>query len=831
VLVAGDLTMRTLEEYNHKRDFKKTLEPKGKKKKTQTKELLFVVQEHHASHLHYDFRLELDGVLKSWAVPKGPSVNPMEKRLAVQVEDHPVDYRNFEGFIPDNEYGGGEVLLWDTGTWVPEKDPHAAFLEGRLDFVLKGKRMKGRWTLVRSGLKGSKPNWFLFKRLDRFAGKDKLFHAIKKYGSKKERQKKITNISKTRLAFVAPQLSQLVEAPPVGKEWIHEIKFDGYRIQAHLQNGTAKLYTRSGHDWTQKYKVIAEQLETLKVSDAILDGEIVALDSKGRSDFQALQMALKAKKIDRLKYYVFDLMELNGKDLKKETLIERKNKLKKVLDSKVKNISYSEHLDADGSKLLHASCENDLEGIISKQKNALYRSGRSKFWLKSKCTKRQEFVVGGYTSPEGSRSRFGSLLLGVYENGKFKYVGRCGTGFNSRTLEMIWQKLKKLEVKRTSFRLAIPKEKDIHWVKPILVAEIAFANWTRENILRVPVFRGLRDDKTATEVKRELEDGAKALIVSQSDSVEITHPEKIIFPKDKVTKRDIANYYRAVAPWLLAEISDRPLSLKRCPNGTTNTCFFQKHFTERQRGNPSLPAVHEIMIQEHSGKKGYASVNTIEGVIALVQVGGFEIHAWGCRQPEIENPDVIVMDFDPNPDVSFAMVKKAAWELKALLDRLNLKSFLKVTGGKGLHVHIPIDPIYSWEDVKDFSKTLARHMEELAPNRYTTTLSKAARRGKIFIDYLRNGRSATAVAAYSLRTHEQSSVALPLSWDELKALKNPAVFTIKKALAHVRNRKSDPWKGASNLRQKIAILNIKTTNLPNHLEKVWPMEVRRSPEP
>jgi bifunctional non-homologous end joining protein LigD len=827
--------MKALQEYDRKRDFKKTSEPVGKVAKKKKKVLSFVVQEHHASHLHYDFRLELDGVLKSWAVPKGPSPDPKEKRLAMQVEDHPLAYGKFAGMIPEGEYGGGEVLLWDHGSWEPNGEPHAGLKKGHLDFILKGARMKGRWTLIRTGKSASKPMWLLFKRSDEFAGKDKLFHALKDYGSKKEapedtkkKLKPITRLTKMeknskikknavkkKLDFVDPQLSHLVDAPPTGDEWVHEIKFDGYRIQALIENGNVRLLTRSGLDWTDRYTNIADSLKKIDANDAILDGEVVALDTEGRSDFQELQVAMKSKKSHKLKYYIFDLMECDGEDYRGRPLTERKEKLKSILPSQSTELKYSEHLETDGSKMLAASCEQGLEGIISKQKDSAYTSGRTQLWVKSKCTKRQEFVIGGYSEPQGARNRFGALLLGVYENGKFRYVGRCGTGFNAKSIEMVWQKIKKIKMKTSAFELNAPRDQDNHYVKPTLVAEIAFANWTREGVLRVPVFHGLREDKMPKKIIREVESAVKKLVkkaetkVAKKDRVgempTLTHPDKIIYAKEKITKQAIAAYYEVVALWMLPQMKDRPLSLMRCPEGTSKTCFYQKHLTPVQRGRGAVQAVHEVIIEENSGKKSYATVDSAEGLVTLVQSGGFEFHAWGCRAPDVAHPDQIVMDFDPSREVGFAEVKRAAFELKEILDHLKLKSFVKVTGGKGLHVHIPVATIYTWDQIKDFSKVLAQKMVEDAPNRYTSVLSKAKRKNKIFVDYLRNGRGATAVVPYSLRAREMSAVALPITWDELKKIKDPAGFTLQKTLAVLKKRKSDPWKGLEKLKQKISL--------------------------
>jgi bifunctional non-homologous end joining protein LigD len=791
-------TSKPLAEYQKKRNFNKTAEPGPLQKKVKQKNLMFVVQEHHASHLHFDFRLEMDGVLKSWAVPKGPSPDPTQKRLAVEVEDHPVDYGSFEGEIPEDEYGGGEVLLWDTGTWVPDTDAHAALKKGRLDFTLKGKRMKGRWSLIRLRTASRKPNWLLFKRHDQ-PGDAKInpadFQPIKAYGSKKERRdfkvgarakskatgndqpnkKKDSLLKKNKIpAFIDPQLPLLVKEAPIGDEWVHEMKFDGYRIQAHLEAGQVKLFTRAGHNWTHKYSEIEKELKSAGVKNAILDGEVVVIDEHGRSDFQALQLEMKSSRPHSLVYYVFDLLFLNGVDLRSESLIDRKKLLKELLRSlHSQQIRFSEHLKVEGKKYLAESCRLDLEGIVSKQINSPYVSGRGDTWVKSKCEKRQEFVIGGYTDPTGARDHFGALLLGIYENGKLRYVGKCGTGFNAESLAQVHARLTKIAAKDSPFDLKSPHGRGIHWVKPKLAAEISFSMWTRDEILRVPVFHGLREDKSPKQMVKEVE------------MPTLTHPDKIIFPQEKITKKNVADYYLAAAPFLMPQAMNRPLALKRCPEGATKTCFFQKHLGK----NDDL-----------------ITVTSIPEFIALVQMGAFEVHAWGSREPDIEHPDQIVMDFDPDPSVPFERVKEAALELRALLTQLKLKSFLKVTGGKGLHVHIPIAPIYTWDQVRNFSKTLADHLVAQSPDRYIANMSKAKRKGKIFIDYLRNGRGATAVLPYCLRASPLSAVALPIEWTELKGLKSPAQFTLKATVDHLHRRKKDPWAGYLKLKQKVSIL-------------------------
>lgn len=730
---------------------------------------MFVVQEHHASHLHFDLRLEWRGVLKSWAIPKGPSPHPNEKRLAVQVEDHPYEYGKFQGIIPEGQYGSGEVLLWDKGSWEPEGNVDAALKKGHLDFTLKGKRMKGRWSLIRIRTEDRQPNWLLFKRNDEYADNENLYRPIKKNDPKVIR-------------FVNPQLPLLVKSAPEGKEWVHEMKFDGYRIQTHLSDGKVTLFTRNGLDWTEKYPALADAFSSLDCLEAVIDGEIVTLDSEGRSDFQALQSAMKNEENNAILFYGFDLLFLNGKDLRQLPLFVRKEQLKKLLKSnRSKLIRYSDHLK-EGKKFFAESCKLHLEGIVSKKIDSPYESGRNHDWVKTKCEQRQEFVIGGYTDPQGERPYLGALLLGVYEDGKFRYVGKCGTGFDQDSLKELSKTVKPLETKVSPFAISSPKEKGIHWLKPKLVAEISFSMWTRDQLLRVPVFHGLREDKPARQIKKE-----EAAEFVDNPGITLTHPDKILYSKEKITKKQIADYYTLLASQIIPLIRNRPLSLVRCPSGTDEECFYQKHLQQKK-----APL--------------YISIDSEEALLSLVQMDAFEIHSWGSKLPEIDHPDQIVMDFDPSSEVPFSAVKKAALEMKKILDYLDLKSFVKLSGGKGLHVHIPIATMYTWNEIKEFSKVLAEEMCRRFPDLYTATMSKKSRKGKIFIDYLRNSKQATAVIPYSLRANKISAVALPIDWKDLPRIKTASQFTLAKAIAYLKRRKKDPWKGYTDLAQKIEIL-------------------------
>lgn len=814
-----------LAEYNRKRDFKKTAEPAGKKKaaaksKAPKKQLSFVVQEHHASHLHFDFRLELDGVLKSWAVPKGPSFDPAVKRMAVEVEDHPYDYGSFEGHIPEDEYGGGDVYIWDKGSWLPDKEPHQGLKVGRLEFELKGKKMKGHWVLIRTrNQSGSKPQWLLIKRHDEYAAENsplegpehgdqpkKSLIRKKSAAPKSSSLKKKAQNLKAVLKFIPPQLAVLVDGPPAGDHWIHETKFDGYRTEAILNGRDVQLFTRTGKDWTHRYESIAASLRKLDLQGTILDGEIVWLDDEGRSDFQLLQNALKAEEYSRMIYYVFDLLFLEGEDLRELPLVERKEKLEALLGkNKAKNIRYSEHLDGGAKQFLKASCQLELEGIISKQAESTYVSRRSDTWLKSKCHQQQEFVIGGYTEEKGARVGFGALLLGVYEDDVLRYAGRCGTGFNQQSLLDLKKRLAKLEIEDSPFGKNSPPGKTHHWVKPVMTAEVTFSNWTQDGVLRVPVFHGLREDKPAREIKKEKAVSfkkAKTAVDSLLDEFAISHPDKILFTSEKITKGDVARYYLQAAKWMLPLIEARPLSLNRCPDGAKGSCFFQKHLTGK------IPeGVHSVEIEEKKNKGIYAHIDDPHGLISLVQMGAFEIHVWNSRAPKVMNPDQFVMDFDPGPRVSWKQVQGAAFELKDILTQLKLKSFVKVTGGKGIHVHIPVAPIYTWDQIKKFSEVLAQEMVSRKPELYVATMAKNIRNKKIFVDYLRNGFGATAVAPYALRAREKTAVAMPITWEELKKLKSADFFSLPKAEAWLKKRKVDPWKEMPKAaKQKVRIL-------------------------
>ncbi|WP_374077179.1 DNA ligase D [Bdellovibrio bacteriovorus] len=795
-----------LREYIKKRDFKKTPEPRSmpKKKKGKSAPLMFVVQEHHASHLHYDFRLELNGVLKSWAVPKGPSMDPQTKRLAVEVEDHPLSYGTFEGVIPKGQYGAGRVYIWDTGTWEPIGSARAGLKKGHLEFKLKGKKLHGHWMLIKTQRSaGKKSQWLLIKRTDEYAAPEE-----------EEEPAKATKRVRKLPQFIAPELAELAKEPPEGEKWVHETKFDGYRTQTHFENGKVTLYTRGGLDWTKRYPAIAKALHELPVKNAIIDGEIVWLDKDGRTDFQKLQNALKENDMSRLVYYVFDLLFLDGEDHRDLPLHERKHQLEKIVHLlKHPLIRYSDHIEGHAEALFKAACSYNLEGLISKDRESPYTSARSGSWVKTKCKMHQEFIIGGYAEGQGSRAGFGALLLGVYDGDKLKYIGRSGTGFTEKSAVEVLRKLKKLESKKSPFQLKEPKGKGLHWVKPELVADITFANWTADEQLRTAVFHGLREDKPAEEIHIEKPKPIKAFGGSKKKSKiakvpqeipelrSLSNPTKVLYKKEGITKIEVARYYQDIAPFILPHISDRPLALLRCPEGTTKNCFFQKHISGK------IPVdIIPVTIREKSGPKSYLTIDSKEGLLSLSQMRAFELHAWGCHSDNIEHPDQIVLDLDPGPGVTWLSVVDAALEIRKILEDIDLKSFVKVTGGKGLHVHVPVAPLYSWDQIKSFAKTIGHEMVARHPGQYVVTMSKQHRGKKIFIDYFRNGRGATAVVPYSLRAKDISAVAMPVAWEDLKKIKSPDIFTLKNAYEHLKTRKVDPWRDFFKKEQRISIL-------------------------
>lgn len=785
----------SLTEYRKKRDFKLTREPRAGKPSSQLP--IFVVQEHHASHLHYDFRLEAFGKLKSWAIPKGPSAQVGDKRLAVEVEDHPISYANFKGKIPEGQYGAGTVKIWDKGLWIPPKNLKENLEKGHLEFELKGRKLKGRWLLQRTKqTTGKKHQWLLIKRHD--IAKQDTQNLLKSTTKAKKPDPWLENVS--------PQLALLVDQVPKGAKWIHEIKFDGYRTLAKIKKGKVELITRNGLDWTEKYVPLDKEFKKLKLENAIFDGEIIVPDEKGHSHFSSLQIAIKNRKMDRALFYLFDLLYLNGNDLRSKPLEIRKQLLKKILQTaKSKKLIFSEHRRSQGEELFEKACQEGQEGIICKDRTAPYRSGRGGEWQKVKCSKNQEFVIGGYTDPQGNRMGLGALLVGTFENKKFRYVGRVGTGFSDELLSDLIKKLQFLSQNKSPFIIASPKGTDkIHWVKPRLVAEIEFNSWTNDGILRHASFQGLREDKKSQEVHIEKPiHNEKASVKTKSINIEadfkISHPGRLLYPKLKISKLDVASYYKSIAPWFLKYSGNRPLSLLRCLEQAGENCFFQKHIS-----NLKLNSAKETLIEDQK----VISIDSEEGLLQLVQWGALEFHAWQCHIKKPTLPDQIVFDLDPDESISWQKVVKTALLLKNLLENLSLQSFLKTTGGKGLHIHVPIASAYSWEQVKSFAKSVCLQLQSEYPDSYTTNTLKNKRKGKIFLDYLRNGFGATAIAPYSLRSKAAPYAAVPIHWKEMTQIDGPQFFDLKSTLHRLVRQSKDPWEGYLELKQKIEILDV-----------------------
>jgi bifunctional non-homologous end joining protein LigD len=908
-----------LDEYRRKRDFRRTPEPAGESRaRAKGAGGSFVVHKHAAQRLHYDLRLEQDGVLRSWAVPKGPNIEPGEKRLAVEVEDHPLEYGEFEGVIPKGEYGGGTVMLWDRGRWRALHEPE----EDRIEFALEGRKLSGSWTLVRMTGERSDggKNWLLIRhKLDKATGKRAVRHyparngkaraevdaeersvlsgrTMKQIasdrdavwtseglqgevpGAERPEPRSVPGARKRSLTDKPePQLATLVDEAPGGDDWLHEIKFDGYRILARIERkregGDAEvtLISRNGKDWTERFPEIAALLGGLPSDEALLDGEVVALESDGSSSFRRLQEALSAERTDRLVYQAFDLLHLDGHDLSRSPQVERKRALERLLAGAgfgaSGTVRYTDHLTGKGPAFYERVCGLGLEGIISKLGDAPYRDGRGKSWLKVKCTRHEELLVGGYTEPAGSRSGFGALLLGAYdEEGRLSYTGKVGTGFGERQLRDLHARLRELEIGDPPFDPA-PPGRGVHWVEPQLVAEVEFSEWTRDGVLRHPSFRGLREDKDPSEIvlpaearagtaaegvgtkpargeaakggaahamakggvakgsaakggaakggaakggaqgaggktgrKRQVRPGAgrpgkdEAVVAG----VRLSSPDRVLFPEQGVTKLALAEYYEDIEEWVLPFLRERPLSLVRCPQGRADECFFQKHPTEEM-----APEVARIEIEESDGPAPYLYIRSLPDVIAMVQQGVLELHVWGSQVDDVEHPDILVFDLDPSPEVPWSEMLRVARELRERLQGLGLESFVRTTGGKGLHLVVPLVPKLAWDEAKEFAQAVAQAHQQDDRSRITTNMSKAKRRGKIFLDYLRNGRGATAIASYSTRARPRAPVATPVRWDELGGALRPdryAVDNLRRRLAALR---SDPWEGFDDARRAI----------------------------
>jgi len=801
---------KRLAKYREKRDFARTAEPSGATAPTTGNG--FVVQKHAASRLHYDFRLELDGVLLSWAVTRGPSNNPDDKRLAVRTEDHPLDYARFEGTIPKGEYGGGTVMLWDNGTWepIPGKDPRKTLPEGHLHFFLHGRRMLGEWILFRLKPRGKEKseNWILRKVQDQYAGGSddlvgthltsidsgrtmeeiaagkaaaKRKSSAKPSPAKPDASKAIAKAPSRRRrkrgAFALPpfqpvQLATLVDHVPPGDRWLHELKYDGYRTLIAVGSGEGRAYTRSGLDWSDRFAGLIAEALGLDVDSALIDGEAVVTLPDGRTSFQALQAALKGNP-EKIDYFAFDLLELDGEDLTRLPLIERKERLAALIGAGQGRIRYSDHIVGNGEKLLASFCGAGLEGVISKRADARYSGSRSGSWVKTKCIRRQEFVIVGWT-PSDKQRGFRSLLLGVNEAGKLRYAGKAGTGFTADEIERLMEIMAPLVRKSPTVEAPRAAVRGAHWIEPKLVAEIAYTEMTDEGVLRHPSYLGLREDKKPEAVVLETEAPVATATAAATSGVRISNRDRVIFPEGKLSKGQLADYYETVAPIMLPWAGSRPISLVRCPQGRAKKCFFQKHDAGSFGDD-----VKQVAIREKDGHdEPYLFVDTPAGLLTCVQMGTIEFHGWGARIEDVEKPDRLVFDLDPDEGLDFKDVVSAAFHLQDMLAQMGLSTFPMVTGGKGVHVIAPLTPSAEWPAVKDFAQRFAMALAQAEPDRFTAALAKAKRTGRIFIDYLRNQRGATAVMPYSARTREYAPIAVPLTWEELRDLDKPSHWHI-----------------------------------------------------
>ena len=840
----------SLHDYQRKRDFTKTSEPNADGSKGITSRAIFVVQLHHARSRHFDFRLQVGNTLKSWAVPKGPSFDPAVKRLAVEVEDHPVSYADFRGDI-DEGYGKGHVDQFDKGVWATQGDPEAQLQKGHLEFELFGKRLKGRWHLVRSGRKERQPAWFLIKAKDAFAGDveaNDLLDATMKASTRKAAKtpptkaaaKKVISQKKTtpkpkavgrsmlaKLAaglegaakrrptsdFFKPQLAKLREHPPTGKEWIHEVKWDGYRILTTIADGKVYLWSRNGLPWNDKLPDVVQAIEGLGLSSARLDGELIALDSKGHSDFNGLQKTLSGDAQRPLAYMIFDLPAFEGFDLTNVPLIDRKGLLKRMLTRAPHPLAFSSHSVGNGEAAFEMANEQKLEGIISKRADAGYHTGRGDDWLKIKRLESDEFAVVGYTPPKGSRTGFGSLLLAKPDpkaKHAWVYVGRVGTGFTQAQLGDLAKTLAAKGSKKPPMPLSTidPLLRGALWIKPTAVAEVFYRGLGNHHLLRQPSLKTLRTDKTLSDLsnsdrsapaKKSPSRSSKSAKAAASDVITITHPDRVAYADEGITKQDVADYYTKVMDWFLPGVINRPTSVIRCPEGTAKACFFQKHLIQ------GLHHVGTAKLKEESGTQAvYIYPENATSVIELVQFGALEFHPWGSLVADADHADRIVFDLDPGPHVSWTRVVAAARLVRKLLAQMGLESLVRTTGGKGLHVVVPLKPSCAWDIARAFAEAFANTLANAHPLEFVATATKAKRGGKIYVDYLRNGRGATSVASYSLRARPRAPVATPLRWAELGKVKSGDAFTIKNLPARLASLRADPWKELTTIKQDLS---------------------------
>jgi bifunctional non-homologous end joining protein LigD len=811
-------TKTALASYHAKRDFRRTSEPRSGGKRSPAGQASFVVQKHWASSLHYDFRLEIDGTMKSWAVPKGPSFDPHDKRLAVQVEDHPISYSSFEGQIPEGQYGAGKVIVWDKGHWTPIGDPAAGLRQGNLKFELHGHKLQGRWALVRMHGKGKErqPPWLLVKEKDaferpfaEFSVVDEMPDSVKDLNAPAApAAQKAAQVPQAALpATLAPQLATLASRPPADPAgWVYEIKFDGYRLLARIEGRGNKqqvqLFTRNGNDWTHRLKALHAELLRLDLPEGWYDGEIVVMNENGLPDFGALQQAFDVSKTQAIVYYLFDVPYCGGHDLRKQPLQARRALLASLLEGQKSDlVFYSATFEAPPGEVVGTACRLGLEGVIAKRKDSSYVSRRSDSWLKLKCSQRQEFVIVGTTDPQGTRAGFGALLLGVHgKDGKLVYAGKVGTGFDQATLKKLARQLADLATPRSPLADTADVEGKPHWVKPQLVAEVSFGEWTRSGRIRHAVFHGLRSDKPAKAIVRERaapppkapkkaaagDSGTHAL----STRLKVTHPERVIDPSTGITKLDLVRYYALVGDLMLEHLKGhRPVALVRAPAGMGKQLFFQKH-AEIEK----LPGLHQLDPALDPGHAPLLAVASARGLLSAAQWNVVEFHSMNALAASFERPDRLVFDLDPGEGVRWRQMQEAAELVHAFLDQLGLPAFLKTSGGKGLHVVVPIKRLHSWPAAKGFAQAIVQHLARTIPDRFVAKSGPRNRVGRIFVDYLRNGQGATTVCAWSARARPGMGISVPLAWDELGALKSSDQWTVRNA--HERlDVGNAPWQG------------------------------------
>ncbi len=802
-----------LQRYNARRDFQRTPEPRGKAASGR-KALGFVVQKHWASRLHYDLRLELGGVMKSWAVPKGPSLDPGDKRMAVEVEDHPVAYASFEGTIPPRQYGAGKVIVWDKGIWVPLGDPHGGLRAGNLKFELQGHKLRGRWALVRMKTGDEKkPAWLLIKERDGYARASEELDVVEaepdSVASKAmpvpaRRARQTTALvpdalppqalKSTLPAVLSPQLAVRADAPPTGgqEDWLYEVKFDGYRLLTRIDGDHVQLITRNGHDWTHRLQPLHRALRNMHLPPGWYDGEIVVFNEAGLPDFGALQQSMENERTSRVVYYLFDLPYVGDHDLREAPLVARRAVLAHLLrETPSDEVRFSEVFEASAASVLTSACRLGLEGVIAKRKDAPYRSTRSTDWLKLKCGQRQEFVIGGFTEGKGTRAGFGALLLGLHErDGSLHHVGKVGTGFDASTLVSLHRKLVAIERRTSPFAAEVKIAGKTHWVRPSLVAEVAFADWTLSGNIRHAVFIGLREDKPAESVEKDVElpkpNDSPAPLRKPANppvparrppapSVRVTHPERVIDASTGVTKLDLVRYYETVGPLMIEHLRQRPVALMRAPAGIDGELFFQKHLPVATK----MAGVVRLDPALDPGHDPWVAIATRRGLLSTAQWNVVEFHTQNAFARGFDKPNRMVFDLDPGEGVAWQQVREAAQLTRSLLDQLGLVSFLKTSGGKGLHVVVPLRRQHGWDTVKGFAQAVVQHMSDTIPQRFVARSGPKNRVGKVFVDYLRNGRGATTVSAWSARARPGMGVSVPLAWNELSELRAGDHWTVR----------------------------------------------------